>query len=104
LASRHFSLDLSEVMDTITTIRSYEEHSQVKLVVAFSVVQEGKTPSLFLTATAYPPAAAFVELAPLACVQLSSSGTNLKHLRDVLTHLLYLLDAKLAWKEMTGEG
>lgn len=102
MASRHHSLDLTESRDLIQLVRDFEEHCHVKLVLAFSVLDKGKVPELFVSATAYPPELTGAERAPLASVSLHSSSTNLKTIIAVATHVLYMLDGKLAWREMQG--
>jgi len=103
LASRHHSLEMTEVKDVIEIIQNFEEHTGTHPAFAFSVVNADKAPRLMVTATAYEKPLDPAGPVQLASAQFNTSTTSHRFLRDVVTHALYLLDAKLAWKEMQGE-
>jgi len=103
LASRHFSLNLSEVADVTDLLQAFESHNDVRLEIRLSVGIVGKSPTLELVGIAHPPAWQIGEVSPLASASLKCSALNLRSLRDALTHLMYVLDSQLAFNEMRGE-
>jgi len=100
LAQRHHSLEMTEVRDVITVIQDFEAVNRIHIVFAFSLLPRTYPPILTVTVTAFEPPAVDVEPAALASVQFNTSTTNLRFLRDVVTHGLYMLDGKLAYKEL----
>lgn len=102
LASRHHSLDLSETKDVIEVIRAFQEHTNSRVALALTVVDIGKAPCLFVTASAFEPGLETPGQVLLASANVCSLNTNLRFLKDVVTHVLYLLDGQLARNEMRG--
>lgn len=102
LGSRHHSLDLSETKDVTEIIRAFQEHTNSRLVLALSVIDIGRAPCLFVTVVAYEPGLETPDQVPLASANVCSLNTNLRFLKDVVTHVLYLLDGQLARNEMRG--
>ena len=103
MASRHFSLNLSEVADVTDLLQAFESHNDVRLEIRLSVATVRKVPTLELVGIAHPPAWQIGEVAPLASVSLKCSALNLRNLRDAFIHLTYVLDSQLAFNEMRGE-
>lgn len=104
MASRHFSLNLSEVADVTDLVVAFQEHNSCRIALELTVGTLGHVPQLMCVVTAFRPVGIGVEPAPLACVPLNTSTMNLKHLRDVVTAALYALDFKLALNEFEGVG
>lgn len=104
MASKHHSLDYSEVKDVTQLLEDFQGHNAVTVEIGFRVVRLGKSPRIVMTAVAYTPAIALAERALLASVEVDTYAMNLKHWGAAVTHALYVLDAKLAWNEMSGEG
>jgi len=93
---------MSEVADVTDMLQAFESHNDVRLEIRMSVAVVGKVPTLELVAIAHPPAWQIGEVPPLASASLKCSALNLKHLRDALTHAMYVLDSQLAWNELNG--
>lgn len=106
MASRHHSLDYSEVKDVTQLLQDFEGHNAVCVVIGFFVVVKEKAPRIVMVAEAFTPETAVVERVSLASVKVDTYAMNLKHWGAAVTHLLYVLDAKLALNEMreTGES
>lgn len=102
MASRHHSLDYSEVKDVTQLVQDFQEHNAVYVEIGFSVATPGNIPRIVMTAEARTPAIAGVEPALLAYVEVDTLRMNLKHWGAAVTHLLYVLDARLAMNEMQG--
>lgn len=102
MASRHHSLDYSEVKDVTQLVQDFEEHNAVHVVIGFSVEVKDKSPRIVMHAGAFTAGPADAERVPLASVQLDTYAMNLKHWGSAVTHLLYVLDAQLARSEMQG--
>ena len=100
MASRHHSLDMSELMDVMDVVRAFDLHNGTKTFFRFNVGKVGKSPELFLTAECWTAEAETVEVPPLASVNVKCSGLNLKSWNAVLTHVLYALDFRLACNEL----
>jgi len=100
MASRHHSLDYSEVKDVTQLVQDFEEHNAVCVVIGFFVEVKEKAPRTVMIAEAFTPATAAAERVCLASVEVDTYAMNLKHWAAAVTHLLYVLDAKLAWEEM----
>jgi hypothetical protein len=96
-------LDYSEVKDVTQLVQDFEEHNAVCVVIGFYVVVKDKAPRIVMIAEAFTPATADAARVSLASVELDTFAMNLKHWGAAVTHLLYVLDAKLAWREMRPE-
>jgi len=99
LASRHHSLDLSELADVTELLVGFEKHNNVRLSLRVSAVTRGKSPALVIVAEAWPTVDEQAVHGPLALVNVNCSDLNLKHWNAVLTHVLYALDFQLALNE-----
>lgn len=86
------------------TIRAFQEHTSCYVALALSVNDTDTAPCLYVTATAFELPLAYPDPVFLASASVRSLNTNLRFLKDVVTHVLYLLDGQLAWKEMRGAG
>jgi len=103
MASRHHSLDYSEVKDVTQLVQDFEEHNAVSVELGFRLVILGKAPRLVMYAAAFTRPLAGAERARLAWTEVDMYAMNLKHWGAAVTHVLYVLDAKLAWNEMQPE-
>ena len=102
MASRHFSLEMTEVADVRDIWQAFELQNQIKLEVRLEVLTKLGVPDLLLTGIAHQNGSGIGDQPPLASVSVRCSAMNLKHLRDALTHVLYALDFKLALNEFEG--
>ena len=93
---------MTEVADVRDIWQAFELQNQVKLEIRLEVQTKAGVPDLLLTALAHQNGVEIGEAPPLASVSVRCSGTNLKHLRDALTHVLYALDFQLALHEFEG--
>lgn len=107
LASRHFSLNMSEVGDVTDLLWGFEKHNQCSLQLRVeTVVVKGKL-DLLLTIAAWDVAKPRGEATLWACVSVQCSSMNLRTFRDAVTHVLYALDLKLVlreWDRKTNAG
>ena len=103
MASRHHSLDLSEIADVTDLVAAFEEHNQVRLSFRFGRVMAGKQPALAVTAEAWPKEEGSGEVKPLASVRVICSDLNLKSWNSALTHVMYALDFQLALNELAAK-
>lgn len=99
MASRHYSLNMSEVADVTDMMVAFETHDKVRVKIDMEVVDVGKGPDLRLTAKAIGMSSESTEAPLLASVSVRCSTMNLKHLSAALTHLMYTLDFQLAANE-----
>jgi len=99
LASRHHSLDLSELMDVTDLLEGFETHNSVVITTAFGYDHGSRTPGLVVDVMAWETQVVEGVPVPLASVRLHTSSMNQKTLKGVLTHALYALDFKLAQRE-----
>lgn len=102
MGSRHHSLDYSEVKDVTQLVQDFQELNGVHVRMELEVVQFGRGPQLQVTAEAWESRHPSTGAPLLASASVGCSATNLKHLRDVVTHVLYMLDGRLAEAEMGG--
>ena len=100
MGSRHHSLDYSEVKDVTQIVQDFQEHNAVFVKVGFYVVIQAKSPRIVMTAEALTRKDAGAELVRSAYVEVDTYALNLRHWGAAVTHVLYALDAKLAWNEM----
>jgi len=99
LASRHHSLDLSELMDVTDLLRAFEEHNSCTVNLSFNIARHRKVPTLVVNANCYEGREESVGQRCLGYVSVTCSDLNLKTWNAVLTHVLYTLDFKLALNE-----
>lgn len=100
MASRHLSLNMSEVADLTDMVVGFEEHNTCVLEMMMMRVTEVKVPDLLLTLVAWPKEGKSPEVKPLASVSVRCSATNLKTWNSALTHAMYALDFQLALAEL----
>lgn len=103
LASRHHSLDLSEVKDVIEVLEAFEGQNNCSVAIAFSVCPDRRTPHLAVTVTAFESLPGVPGGKPLGSVNIDTFGMNLRYLKDVVTQSLYVLDFELALIEWDSE-
>lgn len=99
LASRHHSLDLSEVKDVTDLLIAFENVNSVVISMELRAVSGEAGPDTVVAAFAWSRKADDTEAMLLASVSVRCSATNLRHFRAVVTHVLYLLDFRLALNE-----
>lgn len=104
MASRHHSLDYSEVKDVTQLLQDFEEHNQVVLDVGLHLEVTKKGPGIVMSAEAYTKDVERPGAPLLASVSVRCLDMNLKHWGAAITHLLYVLDAQLALNEMLSAG
>lgn len=99
LASRHFSLNMSEVGDMTDVMLAFEKHNNVRIKVDMELIIDSAAPDLMITAKAMEVESKDTEVLLLASVSVKCSSMNLKSMNAVLTHVLYALDFQLALNE-----
>jgi len=104
LASRHHSLNMSEVADVIAVLAAFEEHNSVSITMELGLLRTGKEQTLLVTVAAWQKGDVGAERALLSLATVNTSRTNLKTLSAVLTHALYQTDFKLAEREFDIRG
>jgi hypothetical protein len=102
LASKHHSLNLSEVADLTELLLQFEEHNQLRITLTVETLMRKTGPTLAVGAIAYNRGEDGPEAKPLAYVSVICSAINLRHWNAALTHVLYVLDSQLARNEMEG--
>jgi len=99
LASRHHSLDLSELMDVTQLLCAFEEHNSVRIHLVVETLNTSKGPCLVVGAYAWDRPAEEPGARCLASVSVRCLDLNLRHWNAALTHVLYALDFQLALNE-----
>jgi len=99
LASRHHSLDLSELMDVTQLLCAFEEHNSVRIHLVIETLNSSKGPSLVVGAYAWDRSPGEPGASCLASVSVRCSDLNLRHWNAALTHVLYKLDFQLVLNE-----
>lgn len=89
--------------DIAQWIRGFEEQNAVTIDLRLRLYYAGRSPQLTCTAAANTPQAARAEVAPLALVSVNGSAEQLVTVQALILRTLYLLDARLAWREMRPE-
>lgn len=102
MASRHFSLQMSEVGDVLDLLYSYEQLNGVRLKVAVEVVRLPRGPELAIAVVAWGAEPSGLALPPLVSVSVRCLAINLRGILGALTHALYLVDSRLAQLELDG--
>lgn len=107
MASRHFSLNMSEVGDVTDLLWGFEKHNQCSVQLRVETVVENGKLDLQMTMAAWDVEHTRAEAKLWACVSVKCSAMNLRTFRDAVTHVLYALDLKLVlrdWDDKTGSG
>jgi hypothetical protein len=104
LASKHFSLNMSELGDVTDLLHAFEQQNNVKLHCRFGVELVSKNPTIGLTMLAYGVGHSDTVQPPLASVSVICSALNLKTWNAALTHALYALDFQLALNEFESKA
>jgi len=99
LGSRHHSLEMTEVADVRDTLMAFEEHNNVQVELRMGLSVLNGVPDIEMTAIAHQRGVEIGDQPSLASVSVKCSVTNLKHWKDVHTHVLYALDFQLALNE-----
>jgi len=102
VGSRHHSLDYSEVKDVTQLLEDFERHNDVRLTVSFELERTSKGPGIVMSGEAWTSDPGRTEAPLLASASVRCLALNLRHWGAAVTHLLYVLDAQLALKEMQG--
>jgi len=100
LASRHFSLDMSDLGDVTDMLYAFEKHNNIKLELRMDLTTPQMPVSLRIAALAHTPGIEIGVAPPLASVSVTCSDFNVSSLGAALTHVMYALDFKLALNEM----
>jgi len=100
LASRHFSLDMSDLGDTTDMLYAFEKHNSVKLELRLDLTTPCMPVSLRIAALAHEQGKEIGDQPPLASVNVICSDLNVTSLAAALIHVMYALDFKLALNEM----
>jgi hypothetical protein len=104
LASKHFSLQMGEVVDILDLLNGFQVFNGVSLETRVSPTGMRGKMDLMVTMLAHKPEADRAVVPPLASVSVRCLDTGLRNLRDVVTHVLYLVDGQLARNELFREG
>jgi len=99
LASRHHSLEMTELADLRDVLVAFEVQNNVTIHFRFGLMRVGKAPDISLTAEAFQRGVEVGDQASLASVNVVCSALNLKAWNAVLIHVLYALDFQLAVNE-----
>lgn len=100
MASRHFSLDMSELGDVTDLLIGFERQNQVRTQWKFFLEWRDKAPSIVVEATAWGMKEEDSGVKPLGYVSVRCSDLNLKHWSAAITHVLYALDFQCALNEL----
>lgn len=100
MATRHHSLQMSEVADLTDMVAGFEEHNTCVLEMKIMSSTEGKARDLVLTLVGWPKEGMSPGVKPLASVSVKCSATNLKHWNSALIHAMYALDFQFALLEL----
>jgi len=103
LASRHHSLDLSEVADITDMLCGFEAHNSCRIEVRVETLSLMKGRTLVVKGMAWNTKEDVPEAKLLASVSVTCSALNLRNWNSVLTHLMYALDFQLALQELEKE-
>lgn len=103
MASRHHSLDLSEVKDIIQVLQDFEEHNGIAVTFSCGVLRTPKAPRLHACVDVWPKDPTTTGPARLTSARLTTSDISPKTMNGLVTHLLYIADGKLALREMRGD-
>lgn len=103
MASRHHSLNLSEVGDVTDLLWGFETHNHCNVQLRVETVVERGKLDLVITAAAWDINQGRSEASLWACVSVKCSATNLRTFRDAVTHALYGLDLKLVLREFDAK-
>jgi len=100
LASRHHSLEMSEIADVTDMLNGFQTHNSCLITVEVSVEVVNKAPGLVLLAKAWKAEEVRSGASLLASVSVKCSAMNLKQWNSALTHVMYALDFQLALLEL----
>ena len=100
MASRHSSLDMSEIADVTDMVAGFQEHNSCRLVIVVTMEGTPKHRTLVLGMEAWDPAENSQGPTLLASVNVKCSTLNLKKWNSALIHAMYALDFQLALKEL----
>lgn len=103
LASRHHSLNLSEVGDVKDLLWGFEQHNHCSVQLRTETVVEDGRLDLLMTIAAWSISESRSEATLWACVSVKCSAMNLRTFRDAVTHVLYALDLRLVLREFDGK-
>jgi hypothetical protein len=91
---------MGEVADIVDLLLGFERHNQVYVEIRMNYLWREKSPDLVVTVIAHDNTLDIGEVTSLASVSVKCLDTNLRNLRDVVTHALYALDFQLAVNEL----
>jgi len=99
MASRHHSLEMTEIADVRDLLVGFEAQNSVCVGIRMSVYWTGAVPDVLIYAEVHKTREEVGEVPPLASVSVRCLDTGLRNLRDVVIHVLYALDMQLALGE-----
>jgi len=99
LASRHHSLDLSELKDVTDLLQGFQEQNSCIFKVRFGLSELKRFPAIAMVGEAWSVGEDKQELKLLASVSVICSDLNLRTWNGALTQLMYMLDFQLALNE-----
>ena len=100
MASNRLSSSIVGVRDVGFLIAAFEEVNRCSICVSISLKKGGKATDLEGAVTAYTWPSADADPAVLAYVNRSVSQLGCVTMEGVIIHLLYLMDAEMARKEL----
>lgn len=99
MASRHSSLEMTEIADVRELMAAFEETNKVRVEVRWNIARRVRGSDLLVTMVAHQEGTEIGVVPPLASVSVKCSAMNLKTWNAVHTHCLYALDFQLALNE-----
>lgn len=100
MASKHYSLQMSELADVTDLLIGFENSNQVRTQWKFFLEWKNKVPTIVVEATAWGIKEEDSAAKPLGFVSVRCSDLNLRHWNAALTHVLYALDFQCALSEL----
>lgn len=104
LASRHHSLEMTDVEDVAELLSNFQEQTGVFVTVGLMVVGAGKVRTIALMGTAFEGTQPGAEPVPLVSASATCLDIGAKSLGGALTQLVYMMDGALASREMALAG
>ena len=100
MASRHHSLEMSEIADVTDMLCSFEQHNSCRIGVRARTLVSSVVRTIVLELTAWEGEPYEQEAKCLASVSVICSAMNLRNWNSALIHGMYALDFRLALGEL----
>jgi hypothetical protein len=104
LATRHHSLEMTEIADVTDLLLAVERQHSCEIAVVFGLAPNMKRPDVQMTVTAFQIGRDVGEVIVLASVSVTCSAMNLRGWNAALTHAMYALDFKFALAEFDAKA